>query len=665
MKEQEENLKLRKKAIEEEIENIGNIKENINKNIYELKKLEENNKKDSEKFQEYLEENKKYIEVLRNTQELKKDLEKNQLKEKEFKQIKVENENNFKVLEQSIQNTERLKEELEKKNEEVPSIEKGQRLEQTLEELEKIYQEINNKILKNGEEIKLRIDKANRIMASREKDLSRDYADVKGKYEDKVYREEEEDSAKEIKEQLENELNTLNKEQQDIALEKMRVITKKEEADKKLNKLGKSEPIQAHLIKGEYDNRRKEIKEQIQNINAELINLSKEIKSVSDNKSRILGKIDEPQYREVDISNFDYHNVKIQELAKNLTDKEKENDDRKRKIDNLYNEIESRNHEKDQVIHKFLNNMNPYQNENKFANYYFTYERVIECSNMLKLMLSALQTTIANIENDKNNIKHHAYIQGKNIYLEMKQISDSSDIKMPGKLRKVPLLEIELPKELDQFAEERINEYIEECINRLREECSEQENIRQIVEKGIKDWLSDRQLLNIVINTENIGVKLYKIDISEKNSGLKKWEDVVIDNSGGEKLISCLILVLALIQYTRRKVLAKYGESEKIETSKFLIIDNPFGKMSSTHLLDGLMLILKKFNVQAICLSDISQSSITNQFKIIYQLSLKNGKYTDKIYLTTDNIIKSPEITQNYLLEQAYVRSDAQVKLWE
>jgi len=308
--------------------------------------------------------------------------------------------------------------------------------------------------------------------------------------------------------------------------------------------------------------------------------------------------------------------------------------------------------------------MNPYQNGNEFANYYFTYERVTECSKSMEQMIQLLKTTIANIENDKKNIKHHAYVQGKNIYLEMKEISDSTDIRMPGKLRKVPLLEIELPKELDQFAEERVSEYIEQCINNLREECSEQENIRQIVEKRIKEWLTDRQLLNYVINTENIGVKLYKIDISDKNSGLRNWEEVVVDNSGGEKLVSCLVLVLALMQYTRKKVLAKYGNVDKLEISKFLIIDNPFGKTSSTHLLNGLMLILDRFNVQAICLSDISQSSITNQFKVIYQLSLKSGKYTDKIYLTADNVIKSPELAENYLLEQAYIRSEAQQKMW-
>ena len=62
----------------------------------------------------------------------------------------------------------------------------------------------------------------------------------------------------------------------------------------------------------------------------------------------------------------------------------------------------------------------------------------------------------------------------------MKKISESANVKMPGKLRKTPLLEIEIPKELDTFAETRINDYIEECIKNLREECKVAEVIRGI-----------------------------------------------------------------------------------------------------------------------------------------------------------------------------------------
>ena len=170
--------------------------------------------------------------------------------------------------------------------------------------------------------------------------------------------------------------------------------------------------------------------------------------------------------------------------------------------------------------------------------------------------------------------------------------------------------------------------------------------------------------MNKVINSETIEVKLYKIDISEKNSGLRKWKDVIVENSGGEKFISCLILVIALIQYSRTKIFEKTGSEKTLETTKIFIIDNPFGKMSSTHLLKGLTDILAKFNVQAICLSDLSQSSITNQFNVIYQMSLKTGKYTEKFYLTTDDVRVNGDVSKNYLLEQVWVRKEEQMSMF-
>lgn len=677
-KNDEQNLKEKLRNIQEEIDNIKLSKENltkennnlvqeqieINKKINELNnKISENNH-NKEEFSKFLDEDKKYMVLITNQTELENIAKEIEKKEKEIIDA-LEKENSKKQeIEQSINGKQMLRDEIVQKNGKIAKIQDAKKLDNTLEELEKMLEEMNSKISRSRQEIEEKIDKSISRMGARKKELDKYYNDLEGKYEQITYVEEIEDETSKKEEEIQKDLEYARQEESDIKIKKAKLEANLENIKKNLNKMGKQEPIQRYLIKRNYEQRRKELKKQSDELNNNLQFLESEKDKMEAKRNSMLRIIEEPKYKEMDIKDFDYKNTPIQELAKDYKLKSKENEEMKRKIDNLYEEIKNRNTNQNQVILNFLKNMNPYQNENKFANYYFTYERVTECLETMEKMLQLLQTTIENIENDKNNIKHHAYVQGKNIYLEMKQISDSSDIKMPGKLRKVSLLEIELPKELDQFAESRIGEYIDDCIKNLRQECREQENIRQIVEKRIKDWLSDRQLLNIVINTENIGVKLYKIDISDKNSGLRRWEEVIVNNSGGEKLISCLILVLALMQYTRRKVLAKYGDEEKQETSKFLIIDNPFGKMSSTHLLDALMLILNRFNVQAICLSDLSQSSITNQFKVIYQMSLKTAKYSDKIYLTTDNVVKSPELSENYLLEQAFVKLDSQLKMW-
>lgn len=87
-----------------------------------------------------------------------------------------------------------------------------------------------------------------------------------------------------------------------------------------------------------------------------------------------------------------------------------------------------------------------------------------------------------------------------------------------------------------------------------------------------------------VIGTNKILVYVYKIDLNEKNSGLKCWEDAMAQNSGGEKFVVFFTLVSTLISYigevTRRK-----SAGDAMLESKVLIMDNPFARTSTEHLL--------------------------------------------------------------------------------
>lgn len=156
------------------------------------------------------------------------------------------------------------------------------------------------------------------------------------------------------------------------------------------------------------------------------------------------------------------------------------------------------------------------------------------------------------------------------------------------------------------------------------------------------------------------------IDIENKNSGLRQWEEVIVENSGGQKFIACFALLSALTQYTRKKELENMGEDEKIESSKVFILDNPFGKTSSKHLLEPMIEISKRFNTQMICLSDLSQSSITDKFTLIYQLALRSSKYTSNSFLNIEDARINGDVALDTSLEQVYLRSNIeQLNLFE
>jgi len=115
----------------------------------------------------------------------------------------------------------------------------------------------------------------------------------------------------------------------------------------------------------------------------------------------------------------------------------------------------------------------------------------------------------------------------------------------------------------------------------------------------IKGIVSTRELLNQLIGTGKIPISVYKIDLNEKNSGLKKWEDAISENSDGEKFVVFFTLVSVLISYTRDATVRRMSEGS-FKESKVIIMDNPFGKTSSEHLLKAIIDIAGTFNIPSV-----------------------------------------------------------------
>ena len=98
-----------------------------------------------------------------------------------------------------------------------------------------------------------------------------------------------------------------------------------------------------------------------------------------------------------------------------------------------------------------------------------------------------------------------------------------------------------------------------------------------------------------------------------------------------------------------------------------MIMDNPFARTSSEHLLKAVIDIAKTFNIQLICLSDLSQSSITNRFSLIYQLSIRKRMYSDRELLKVGNVqINKGGLHENERLEHVGLfQKFQQGSLWD
>ena len=138
------------------------------------------------------------------------------------------------------------------------------------------------------------------------------------------------------------------------------------------------------------------------------------------------------------------------------------------------------------------------------------------------------------------------------------------------------------------------------------------------IQKRAKSIVGSERLLHKYIIRETVPVKVYKIDLNVANSSYKRWEDPLTQSSGAEKFVVFFSVVLTLMNYTR----STSGIVSK-EAKSVLILDNPFGKITSAHLLKPMFDIAKHFNVQLICLSDINKSDVTSCFECVIKLVIK------------------------------------------
>ena len=91
----------------------------------------------------------------------------------------------------------------------------------------------------------------------------------------------------------------------------------------------------------------------------------------------------------------------------------------------------------------------------------------------------------------------------------------------------------------------------------------------------------------------------------------------------------------------------------KKEESKVLIMDNPFGAITSGHLLKPLFEIANKYNTQLICLSDIKQGSVINSFNLVYMIKIRQNMMKED-FIELEPIIKT-ELEMDEKLEKAYL----------
>lgn len=260
--------------------------------------------------------------------------------------------------------------------------------------------------------------------------------------------------------------------------------------------------------------------------------------------------------------------------------------------------------------------------ERDSGNYYYLYELIEYQLDALRKDIKIKEIRLESMEKSFYDTVMQSYNLAKEIYDHVNRVADDSSIQLEGNNRKVKMIEILLRElEPEEKGFEAMKLYIRERADEVKEQLKKGKS-RKEVQELISKFMSSEELLNVISDLSDLRIKAYKVDINAKHSQAKDWEKVMKENSGGERFVSFFAVMIALMSYARNSQRNTEDYNRKNTDTKVLLMDNPFGPISSDHLLKPLFDIAKKYNTQLICLTDLKQNSIMNQFRVIFMMKI-------------------------------------------
>ncbi|EKQ58013.1 MULTISPECIES: hypothetical protein [unclassified Clostridium] len=277
------------------------------------------------------------------------------------------------------------------------------------------------------------------------------------------------------------------------------------------------------------------------------------------------------------------------------------------------------------------------------VNFRKSYKDIIEWQN---IMSERINRTIELLERDmrEHDEEMKQFINHLHSYLvimaqELKAIPKKTKIKIEENWKEIYLFNVPDWNEKDGKLE--LYNHINWILKKLEgEEYRDENGVEngEKVKKSIEKWLQSKQLLPIVMNHKKITVKCRKVTNDGKMSSMPfSWEE---SNSwsGGEKWSKNMALFLGILNYVAEKRKQIIPLKSHYRT---VIVDNPFGKASSDHVLDPVFFIAEQLGFQIIALTAHAEGKfIRTYFPIVYSCKLRSSENGDSQILINEREIK-------------------------
>jgi hypothetical protein len=218
---------------------------------------------------------------------------------------------------------------------------------------------------------------------------------------------------------------------------------------------------------------------------------------------------------------------------------------------------------------------------------------------------------------------------------ELKQIPKKTKVKVGEDWKQI--FTVSIPEWEETVGKMRIRDYIEWILQQLEtdrflNDQGYQDNGK--VRKEIEMWLQSKQLLQMVMNNEVMKVSCRKVTNDNKvTTRSYTWEQSNVW-SGGEKWSKNMTLFLGILNYVAEK---KKHIQSITKHNRSVILDNPFGKASSEHVLSPVFFVAEQLGFQIIALTAHAEGKfLQDYFPIIYSCRLRVSADPGKKVMTKE-----------------------------
>ncbi len=240
----------------------------------------------------------------------------------------------------------------------------------------------------------------------------------------------------------------------------------------------------------------------------------------------------------------------------------------------------------------------------------------------------------------------HLYAYLKTVATELGEIPKKTRVNTEEGWKTI--YEFVIPSWQEESGKEKIRAHIYGLLDDMESESFLDDTGKedtQKIKKYIKEQFKLRTLLRVVMGNDAIRVRCRKVsNISDISSQKYSWET---SNkwSGGEKWSKNMALYLGILNYLAEKKQNIQSEDQKV--SRAVILDNPFGKASSGHVLEPVFFIAKQLGFQIIALTAHSEGDfIRRYFPVVYSCKLRST-----LDQKTSIFTKEQEIKKAYFMD--------------